>query len=376
MTKKSTKKIHKAAALPAKWLGLALPGSERLKRSLFVAFALFVAVSFTMYSTAQYYIDKHSNEPLVYGATFIPSYAQNFGLDPKQTMTAMIDDLGIKRFRLVSYWSEYEKEPDQYNFDQLDWQFRLAEEKGAKISLAIGLRQPRWPECHMPTWAERMTKTEWSEELKEYMGVVIERYKSSPALTEYQLENEFFMKVFGICPDHNRDRLIDEYNFVKSQDNTHPVLISRSNNWIGLPLGPPRPDKFGISVYKRVWDKTITKRYYEYPLPAWFYASLAGGAELLTGKNMIIHELQAESWLPSDESFTMDGLQSIPEQNKSMNPKRLKDRLSYAKDTGMRTIDLWGVEWWYWRKEKAGDPSLWNTAKEEIRRLTKESQAN
>jgi len=322
-----------------------------------------------MYGLAQYYIDKHKNEPLVFGATFIPTYAESFGLDPQEVMTAAIDDLGIKRFRLVSYWDESEKEQGIYDFSDLDWQFRLAEERGAKVSLAIGLRQPRWPECHMPNWAERMTKAQWSEALNNYMRVVIERYKNSPALEEYQLENEYFLSVFGICPDHSRERLVDEYNFVKQVDPNHPLTVSRSNNALGLPLRDPRADEFSISVYKRVWDRTITKRYFEYPLPAWFYASLAGGGELLTGRNLFIHELQAEAWLPPDQNFAMNDINSIPEQNKSMNPERLRDRIRYGAATGMKTIDLWGIEWWYWRKVKANDPGLWDTAREEINQL-------
>ena len=31
---------------------------------------------------------------------------------------------------------------------------------------------------------------------------------------------------------------------------------------------------------------------------------------------------------------------------------------------GMRTIDLWGAEWWYWLKVKKAEASIWNTAKE------------
>jgi hypothetical protein len=353
-----------------KWLGLNKPAHPFVRKLLLFVSVIVFSGTLLMYSIGQYYITKHANEPLVFGATFIPSYAKNFGLDPKETMTAMTDELGIKRFRLVSYWSEYEKEPGKYNFDELDWQFKLAEEKGAKVSLAIGLRQPRWPECHMPTWAERLTKAEWSEELKKYMKVVIERYKDNPALVEYQLENEFFLKVFGICPDHSRERLVDEFNFVKSVDNKTPVVISRSNNALGLPLGAPRADITAVSVYKRVWDRTFTKRYFEYPLPPHFYAALAGGGEILTGRNLFVHELQTEAWLPPDREFSMNDIASIPEQNKSLNAKRLKNRINYGADTGMRTIDLWGVEWWYWRKTVANDPSLWNTAKEEISRLS------
>ena len=172
------------------------------------------------------------------------------------------------------------------------------------------------------------------------------------------------MKVFGICPDHSRWRLIDEYNYVKSLDQNTPVIISRSNNWIGLPLGDPRPDEFGISVYKRVWDKNIVKRYFEYPLPAWFYASLAGGAEIITGKDMIIHELQAEAWLP--EGMDMATV-PIAEIEKSLSPKRLKDRIAYAEATGMRDIYLWGPEWWLFLKEKRNYPDLWDTAVSELK---------
>ena len=342
-------------------------GSSLWHRAVAILLATMMIGLTFMYGLGQWYIWKHRNDQLNVGVTFIPRYARYYGLDAEDTMKAIINDLGIRRFRLVSYWDEIERTQDTYNFDELDWQFKLAEESDAKISLAIGLRQPRWPECHMPDWAEYMNKEIWTVELKDFMKAVIERYRNSPALESYQLENEFFMKVFGICPDHSRDRLIDEYNFVKELDKQHPFLIARSNNWVGLPLGDPRPDGFAISVYKRVWDKAITKRYFEYPMPAWFYASLAGGAELMTGKNMVIHELQAEAWLP--EGYQMNDVNDIPEQNKSMNPERLKHRIGYGVATGMKTIDLWGVEWWYWRKVVANDPELWETAKTELQKV-------
>lgn len=316
-----------------------------------------------MYGIARWYIAEHADEPLKQGVTFIPQYARYYDLDPKETMQAIIDDLHVKSFRLVSYWDDIEKEQGVYDFSELDWQFEKAKAAGAEVSLAIGLRQPRWPECHMPEWAMRMSKRDWYPRLKTFMSKVIEHYKDHPSLASYQLENEFFMTVFGICPDFSRDRLIDEFQFVKSLDKDTPVIISRSNNWIGLPVNEPTPDKFGISVYKRVWDKTITKRYFEYPLPAWFYAFLAGSGEIVTGKDMIIHELQAESWLP--DGFDMRTA-PLEEQNKSMNAERLRNRFEYGRATGMREIDAWGVEWWYWRKVHLHDPSLWNVAKEEF----------
>ena len=315
-----------------------------------------------MYGIAQWYIASNKSQEFKFGATFIPSYARYFGLEPKDTLQAMIDELGIRHYRFVSYWDEIEKTPGVYDFEELDWQFEKARASNSTVTLAIGLRQPRWPECHMPTWASSQPKDVWYPQLKTFMTKVIERYKDVPFLESYQLENEFFLDVFGICPDFSRDRLIDEYNLVKSLDPNRTLIISRSNNALGLPVGKPRPDKFGISVYKRVWDRTVTKRYFEYPFPAWFYGFLAGAGKIVTGKDMIIHELQAEPWGPDLGIPEM----SIEEQNKSLNARRLTDRIAYGKATGMREVDLWGVEMWYWRKVKLNDPSLWEAGKKAI----------
>lgn len=316
-----------------------------------------------MYGVAQWYIRQNHGKPVELGTTFIADYAERLGVDPKETLNAMINDLGIKHVRLVSYWNNIEPVPGVYDFSGLDWQFKMAEDAGVGVSLAIGLRQPRWPECHMPQWAKQQTKDVWYPKLKTFITQVVERYRTSPALESYQLENEYFLTVFGKCKDFDRQRLIEEAALVKQLDPDHTLIISRSNNGVGLPVGKPTPDLFAVSVYKRVWDKTITKRYFEYPFPAWFYGSLAGGGKIVTGKDLIIHELQAEAWTPDGYSI-VDA--PVDELYKSMNPKRLHDRFGYGQATGMKRIDLWGVEWWYQMKVKRGEPGLWDAAREEF----------
>ena len=215
----------------------------------------------------------------------------------------------------------------------------------------------------MPAWTKTETKDQWYPGLKTVMQKVVERYKTSPVLQDYQLENEYFLSVFGECPDFSRDRLVEEFKFVKKLDSSHPVIVSRSNNWVGIPINAPTPDQYAISVYKRVWDRTITKRYVEYPYPAWYYSFYAGASKLLQGKDMSIHELQAEAWLP-------DGMDMrdapISELYKSLNPERLQQRFEYGRATGMKTIDLWGAEWWYQMKVNRNSPDLWNVAKAEF----------
>ncbi|HSH55483.1 MAG TPA: beta-galactosidase [Candidatus Limnocylindrales bacterium] len=333
---------------------------HKLLVAICVSLLVFVA---GMYGFFRWYAASQASKPLITGTSFIPAYAESFGLDAKDTMDALIGDLGVRQFRLVSYWNQLEPSEGTYDFSLLDWQFEKAEASGSKVTLSLGLRQPRWPECHMPDWAKDMQESQWQPKLEAFMAATVNRYKDSPALDSYQVENEFFLMGFGICTNHNRDRLVSEYNLVKKLDPHHKVIIARSNNAQGWPVGEPTPDEFGVSIYKRVWDAKLTKRYLEYPFPAWYYGSLAGWQKLMTGRDMIIHELQAEAWPPNYQS-----IQETPlaEQNKSFNAQIFENRIEYGKATGMREIYLWGSEYWYYRKQKLNDPSLWNVAKTEF----------
>lgn len=317
-----------------------------------------------MYGIAVWYARSVAHQPLTLGVSFIPDYAQSLGVDPQETMDQLLA-IDVTNFRLVSYWSDGEAVKGVYNFDQLDWQFKKAEAAKAKIILTVGLRQPRWPECHIPDWALNEPKNVWQPQLFDYMTAVINRYKDSPSLQSYQLENEYFLKGFGTCRDFSRQRLIDEYNLVAKTDPNHPIIVGRSNNALGTPIGKPTPDMFSISVYKRVWDAGVTHRYLEYPFPAWYYGFVAGVQKMVTGKDMIIGELQAEAWPPRGQTIPQT---SLAEQNKSMNAVMLADRFDYGKATGMRGIYMWGAEYWYYRMVVLHDPSLWNVAKQEFAR--------
>jgi hypothetical protein len=327
-----------------------------------VVIVLAVLAIGTMYGIAQWYIHSERSKPEQLGVSFIPDYAEGLGVDPQKTMDALTD-IGVKQFRLVSYWSDMERTQGQYDFSQLDWQFKKAEAAHAKVMLVVGLRQPRWPECHMPDWAKAEPKSQWQPQLEDFMSAVVQRYKDSPSLEKYQLENEYFLKGFGTCTDFDRSRLVSEYDLVERLDPQHPIVVGRSNNAIGFPVGQPQPDEFSISVYKRVWDAALTHRYLEYPFPAWYYGFLAGVQKIFLHKDMMISELQAEAWPPNGQTITET---SLAEQNKSFNAKRFRDRVAYGKATGMREIDLWGAEYWYYRLVKLHDPSLWNVAKQEF----------
>ena len=338
-------------------LGLHVPTKKSARRLFYGSLIGLILIIGSMLGIAKWYSITQASKPLVLGTSFVPAYARYLGVDPKETMDALID-IDVKQFRLVSYWSEIEPTPGAYNFDELDWQFAKAEESGATISLAVGLRQPRYPECHMPQWARELPADVWQPRLYAFMSAVVERYEDSPSLQSYQLENEFFNE-FGECSDFSRDRLIAEYDMIKKLDSKHPIILSKSSNTPIPSTGQPRPDLAGLSIYRRVWDSNATKRYFTYPFPSWYYGYIAGIQKLTTGRDSVLHELQMESWPPQGKAINEI---SIDEQNKSMNADMFAGRVEFAKDTGLRSIDLWGAEWWYWRKEVKNDPGLWDEA--------------
>lgn len=314
-----------------------------------------------MYGVSRWYIWQERNKPFVLGTSFIADYASGLGLDPHQTLDAILQDLGAKHLRLVSYWSDIEPTKGIYNFSELDWEFAQANLHHAKVTLSVGLRQPRWPECHVPDWVDTAQPVQdWQPQLEQFMSTVINRYKDNPALESYQLENEYYLTTFGTCTDDSSARLASEMKLVRTLDTHHTLIVSRSDNALGWPTRGPLPDETAISIYRRVWTP-ILGRYIEYPFPAWYYAFLAGMEKITTGRDTAIHELQTEPWPPHGMSLTKT---SLAEQNKSFNADRFKDTLSFSKSTGMKSIDLWGAEYWYYRKEKLDDPSLWHVAEQ------------
>jgi len=367
----STNSKKKKAAKPIKlsfWravlqsIGNTLSSKKFWKRfviSLAGFMVFFMALS---YGVARWYQHTQAGKPYSLGVTYIDGYARSFGLNPHETYLAILNDLGVKQLRLVSYWDVIEPSQGNYNFKELDWQMLQAQKHGAVVSLSVGLRQPRWPECHAPGWVDiSRPQAEWQPQLETFMTAVVNRYKNNSALGSYQLENEYYNAVFGECHNSDRGRLSHELALVHSLDTKHPVIISRSNNTPTLMLRAPVTDINAFTLYRKVYDSTITHRYFTYPLPPWHYAAIAGWQKILGGQDSIIHELQAEPWPPSGKGG-ITGI-SLAEQNQTMNAGLLRDYVKFAKDTGMRHIDLWGVEYWYYRQVKLHDPSVWNEAK-------------
>jgi hypothetical protein len=293
-------------------------------------------------------------DPEKFGISFSVKQCRNFKLDPRETMTWLIQEAGFRRFRLMSYWNEHEKQPGTYDFAELDWQIALAAAQGCQVTLCLGARQPRWPESHWPKWAWEASKAERSAALLRYIETVVNRYKDNPAIVSYQLENEALLKAFGEKPEVDRARLRQEYDLVKRLDPDRPVVMTTSTSW-GIPLRKPIPDIVGFSYYQIVYSAGAYHTAFHTPLLHRVRKRLI---RLTKRKPVFIHELQLEPWGPT-AIWKMDAT----EQDKSMGPKQIAHNVGLAKRVGAYPIDIWGAEWWYWRYKTHHDATIWQAVK-------------
>lgn len=298
-------------------------------------------------------------ETITYGVSFNTPYARELGLDWQEAYDAILDDLGVRYLRLAAHWPMIQPEKKTYNFAELDYQVKRAEEVGAEVIMSVGRRLPRWPECHIPAWAKEESIDERNRDLLTIMEETVKRYKDSPAIVAWQVENEPFLKVFAYeyCGEFDQDLFQQELDLVRRLDDTRPVLVTDSGN-LGT-WGPAYQsgDMFGTSVYVHFWNPQLGK--FRTFLPPWYYRLRDNYVKWRYGeKETILIELAAEPWLLNpiiDTPFDV--------QYSRMNPEMFEDILEYAKRTRYDKQYLWGAEWWYLLKLQ-GRAEMWDRARE------------
>ena len=262
----------------------------------------------------------------------------------------------------MSYWNEHETSPGTHDFTGLDDQINAIVSHGKKskqaieISLCLGVRQPRWPENHWPDWAWSLDAAERTKALLAYVETVVLRYRAQAAIVSWQLENEALLASFGERVDIDRDRIKQEYALVKDLDPSRPIIMSTSASW-GIPLRSPIPDSIGFSYY---YTQYRNGRYHHTLMYPWYHRGRALLIRLVHHKPVFVHELQLEPWGPR-AIWEMD----IATQNQSMNPEAIARNLKHARAIGTSPIDLWGAEWWYWRRLH-GDDTIWEAVRSSL----------
>ena len=292
---------------------------------------------------------------VTFGITFSQLFTEQMELDWKETYTAILDELNVKKFRLVAYWPKIEPNSGEYVFDDLDWQINEAGKRDAQVILVVGQKVPRWPECHIPDWARDLSKEEREDKILSVLTKIVEHYQDNDTIKYWQVENEPFLINFGECPEFDEDFLAKEIELVRKLDKKRrPVIMTASGELSSWTKPAAYADVLGTTLYRIVWSDLLQK-HVEYPIPSVFYYKRANYVKKVTGiDKVIIIELQAEPW-----SHKMIYENTLEEQFKTMDFERFKGMINYTYETGFDEAYLWGAEWWYWIKENHNIDSYW-----------------
>jgi len=302
-----------------------------------------------------------------WGVTFSHQFGIYTDIDWKDAYTDMLTELDPDVVRIPVYWNTIEEDEGSFDFSVYDLLIEEAKKHDTELVLAIGMRVPRWPECHIPEWARELPLAKQKEEVKDVIEKTINRYKHEEIISMWQVENEPFLPFFGDCPPPDGDQLAEEIDLVRLIDDSRPILVTDAGETGSWVFAARHGDVFGTTMYRIVWSELLSPYlgFIKYPFPPKFFWLKANIVHLLHGddKEIINVELQAEPWGPEFfHSYTRD----LAEESPSMNLPQFYDNIEYARDVGFPTVYLWGVEWWYMLKEEYDDPRFWEAARDVI----------
>lgn len=308
-----------------------------------VSIILFIVVLLTV---SHFFPIKKNNEQ-IYGVSFNSEYASYLGLNSREVYKAILNDWGFRYLRLSAQWDEIEKQKGVYDFSDLDWYMDEAAVVDGKVTLVVGQKILRWPECHAPKWTENLSDDEYRASVKNLIKATIERYKNHKALEIWQIENEPFL-AFGVCRKCSPEMLDEEISLARSIDLNHKIIVTDSGELSTWLKTSNVADYFGTTMYRVVWNEKIGYFNYKWLSPLFYHFRLWVNKK--SADTVFISELQAEPWIPDHNIQTL----SLDEQYKSMSIEHFKDNVDYAKRVGFPRAYLWGAEWWYWMQNNKG----------------------
>lgn len=299
---------------------------------------------------------SHVSKKPVFGFTYSTVYAEYLGLDPVPAFQKIVQEIPFRFVRLPVYWNRYEPLNDLWSDQELQSLLDIAQKNHVSVILAIGHKVPRWPECFTPTWATDLDAQSYDQEFLAFTDHIVKTFGNHPALARWQIENESYFP-FGECAGSNPDQIRAQKKIVRAATPSIPIQTTVSGEQ-GLGLNKaPFADIIGFSLYRTVSSPLLGS--FVFPHIPFFYR-VQSWLVTLSGKRSVISELQAEPWgLDQFDLNTHDGLSAAVN---AFTPKDLENQITFARQTGMNEISLWGVEWWLaLANHDEGD--LWEAAK-------------
>ena len=231
-----------------------------------------------------------------YGITFSTVYTKQLGLNVKETYQALVEDLEVRAVRLPVYWSEIEKSQNQFDWQEFDDLVSYSEDHDVKLTLVVGTKVPRWPECYIPDWAEGLDPKEQQSQALQMITEVVNRYKGFSVIERWQVDNEPFFP-FGVCVPIKLAEFQERVDLVRSLDPARPIQVTVSGELASWENEGRAADILGISMYRLTWNDLFG--YFMFPLTPEYYYARAQLAQRFVD-NVIVQALHAEPLFPAN----------------------------------------------------------------------------
>ena len=125
---------------------------------------------------------KSSKEHEAIGTSFSQVQAERYGSDWRRNYIAILEEIGFKHVRVAAYWDRIERNPGEYDFSELDWMIEQAKQHDAKLTVVVGQKVLRVPECYYPSWLDRHDTTKVANSTNKLIATIADRYKGESTI--------------------------------------------------------------------------------------------------------------------------------------------------------------------------------------------------
>ena len=301
------------------------------------------------------------------GFSFSPITSVEAGREPAADLGRLLDATQPDVVRLPIYWDLVEPEPDDLDFSSVDSlldvvaQHDESAEIETEVILTVGARNFLYPELHEPAWAgargqPSLDEAQSGAAYRDYFEQSIERYRASPLLYAWQVENEPLDDVGGELAGEDRisaEQLGWEMNEVHTLDPRHQAVTTTYNGlntavdmlelWapqlvthagtVGHPQATLKlGDALGLDVYidgpsvplRNVTSTDLRLQWKQQTIAFWAARARAAG------KSVWLTEVQAQPW----------------DARGTFAPADLVATAGAYRQASVGVVLLWGVETW------------------------------
>jgi hypothetical protein len=306
--------------------------------------------------------------PPLTGFSYSPLISTQMNRNPVDDLSLLLAWTNPDVVRLPVYWDAVQPSPDRLDFTSVDQllatveQHNLASDRQTRVVLTIGARNFLYPELHAPAWAGPRQQPELGEiqsgpTYRLYFDSSIVRYRASPLVYAWQVENEPFDDTANADTGDDRidaAQVAWEMGEVRRLDPGHEAYTTTYDGWNvtidmlqvyapplldalhAYPSGHPQNaldagDALGLDLY--IYGPKVPPSYIsnsqrsEWKAQAVSYWADRAGAQ---GKQVWLAEMQAQPW------GTLSGFV----------PADLIDSALDYRQERLQVVLLWGVDTW------------------------------